>query len=208
MDREELRHRVEAKASRQPIQRAFFIGNRVGLQFHLHLETVLDLAQESIGIGQRRGVLRRERFRPDQGRQRPQGATVAQLRQSRSPQHLEGLHNEFNFADAADAEFHMARELSFAHHFLLNAFLQDAYLLNDVAAGVARVGKVLNHPGERGPNGGIARDGPRLDQRHPFPRFAKLGVVILATIERTNQRAGLAFGPQPQINSEDVPFRA
>ena len=77
LNSQEFLHRVEPEAASQSIQRVFFIGDRVRLQFHLHLEAVLDIAEEPIGTAQRRGLLGGKRFRPDQDRQRAQGAAVA-----------------------------------------------------------------------------------------------------------------------------------
>ena len=53
----------------------------------------------------------------------------------------------------------------------------------------------------------VAGHAARLDQHHPLPGLAPLRVVILVAGQRTAERAGIAFGPQPQVDAVQRAFR-
>src|ERR1043166_9608326 len=102
----------------------------------------------------------------------------------------------------------MASETIVTDNFDFDALLDRGHLLNDVLTGMPRVDERLHHVDELTAELRVARDRPRLDQRHTFPRLAPLGVIVLAAFQRTRQRPGRAFRAQTKIDPEDRPLLA
>ena len=149
-----------------------------------------------------------EHFAFDEQRQRAQRAAFAQHRQTRAAQHLKRLNDKLDLANSADAQLDVSRQTTIGHDLLLDALFEHGHLLDDVLARVPRIYERLHHLEKFFAESRIARDGPRLDQRHPLPRFAPLGVVILAAFQRPHQWSRRAFGTQTQIDAKDCAFLA
>ena len=86
---EELLDALEPETAREPLQRLFFIRDRVGLQFHLHLQPVLDVAQKPVGASQRGGFRLAEKLVLGEQRQRAQRVAFPERGISCPAQNLE-----------------------------------------------------------------------------------------------------------------------
>lgn len=90
-----------------------FVGGweRVGLAMILHLEAVLDIAEESVGLEERGGLGLFEEFVRRELGQGLESLMGLQERISSAMEDLKGLSDEFDFADAAASEFDVAHRV-------------------------------------------------------------------------------------------------
>ena len=120
---------------------------------------------------------------------------------------LQRLHHEFDFPDAPAPELHVALQFVGLDHLVLDAALHGHDLAQHAFVDGPRIPERLDHLQKLGRQRLIARHAARLDQHHPLPGLAPLRVVVLVAGQRAAERTRIPFGPQPQINPIQRPFR-
>ena len=103
----ERRVAPEAHRARQPQTRSRALRELVDLSLVLHLQAILDAAQEQIRVPQRLGRLGRQHVRLGESRQRALRGAVAQLGNATAVQQLQRLRDELDVADPARIELHV-----------------------------------------------------------------------------------------------------
>jgi len=181
----------------------------VGLLVVEVLDAVLDPAQEHIGAGQRVGGFLRHQAGACHPLQRIERGSGAQLRELAAAHHLQQLHGEFDLADAAARQLHVVGTLGPAGRTLAglvaDLLVQVAQRLEHVVIKIAAEHEGQHHGAQRG--GAVAPgfggcDHPALEPGKALP-FAALDLeVFLQCVERHHRRAGVAVGPQRQIDPE------
>ena len=175
----------------------------VGLLFLLVLEGVFDAAQGEVGVAQGGGLFAApqaafanagEGFEVVRGLQRRVLAAV---------DHLDGLHGEFGFADAACAEFDVALDAVFAD-LPIDALFHVAEGIERGVVEVAAVGEGAQGGEELAAAFEVAGDGARFHQGVAFPVAAVDEVVLFHRSKRQRERPGLAEGAQAHVNAIDV----
>ncbi len=119
---------------------------------------------------------------------------------------LHGLHDEFNFADTAFAEFQMMLEVP-ARHLANDQLLHVAQRLEYAKVQIAPVDEGTNEFFVGWTISVGADDGARLDPGIAFPVAAMLLQVILERGQTHDQRPAFAEGPQPHIDAKYKAFR-
>ena len=108
---QEVAHITKAQGQRNPIQ-VFVVGGQcMGLLVVQVLNAVFDLAQKHIGFGQRIGGGGGHEVSLAQALQGLQRGACAQLREMAAAHHLQQLHGEFNFSNAAACKLHIVGAL-------------------------------------------------------------------------------------------------
>ena len=165
-----------------------------------HLHAILQPAQEQIGLTQAIGMRLRQmpgRGQCAQGRQ--QGA-LAQHRLAPAADQLQGLHQEFDLADAAGAELQIVGELALLH-FRIDHRL---HLAQPVERGVVEIAAIDERPQgfeQFFAGGDVAGHRPRLDPGVTLPVAALALVVLLHRREAQRDPTGIAEGPQAQVHA-------
>src|SRR5262249_19775361 len=176
--------------------------NSVGLLFGLDLQTMLDAAQKSIRAIKCQDFLVREKIQFTQRTQRLEHARFLEERMPGSIDELQCLHNEFDFANAADAKLDVAVKLLLSHYIAFDAALNVSDLLEQIGRRTLRINKRLMLPQEFICQLAAAGDASPLDEREALPCFAETGIIIFHALERPRQRACRPFRAQPQIDSK------
>ena len=193
---------IQVERASQPGQRRPVPGELVGLEVTDHLEAVLHPSKESIRAGQGlRVVLGDVAF----GRQDGEGAERVRLAQSRiaaAVHDLEELHRELDVADPAPPPLDLDPGLAPGSHVLLQADLHPAHLLDGMRGELLAVHEGGDQVHEGPPHAEIARNGPGLDQRLPFPCQRLRRVVLAHRGEGASQRAASATRPERGIDAE------
>ena len=117
------------------------------------------------------------------------------------------LRDEFNLANAAAAKLHVSLEFTGANHFVLDAILHRADLVQRLRIDRARITKRLNGFQKFRGQPLVARHATRLDQHHPLPGLAPLRVIIFVALQRPAERSGIAFRTEPQVDAKQRAFR-
>src|SRR6476661_7062275 len=102
----------------------------------------------------------------------------------RSIDELQRLHDEFDFANAADAKLDVAMELVRSNYVAFNAALDVCDLFEQIRSRALRINKRLMLPQEFIRKFAAAGDASRLDECEAFPCFAETGIIIFHAIER------------------------
>ena len=196
----------ETEKAREFAERGRIGGQRVRLLVGLHLQAVLDPAQEPIS---RNELVARGGIDPAAGGEdgkRSDGRAPAQLAVTASGDQLLCLHEKFDLADAATAELDV---MSFDGDLAMTAVGVDL-LLHRVDVGDRRVVEILA-PDERGEvadelfaSGEIAGAGPRLDQRRAFPILPPAFVVVERGVRGDRDLRRGRIGAKPQVDAKDV----
>src|SRR5208282_3694336 len=105
-----------------------------------------------------------------------------------------------NFADTAATKFHVALQFIRTHHLPLDAVFNRADLVQNALADGMRITERLDHFDKFRRQGLVTGNVARLDEHHPLPGLAPLRVIVFVAFEGTNQRPGVALGPQTQIH--------
>jgi hypothetical protein len=176
------------------------------------LDAVFYLAQKGVGLGQRvRGGSGHE-VGVVQPHQCVQRGAAAQFGESTATHHLQQLHGEFDFADAAAREFDVVRTLGVSGGALAGVLADLAvqaaqgfeHAVVEVAAEHERQHHTAQGVGRAARDGGTGRHHAALEPRKAFP-FAPLHQeVFLQRAQRHRRRAGAAVGAQHQIDTEHV----
>ena len=181
-----------------PQERIFRQGMRLLVAQHLH--AILQAAQEQIGLAQAIGMRLRQmpgRGQCAQGRQ--QGA-LAQHQLAPAADQLQGLHQEFDFANAAGAELQIVGELALLHLGIDHRL----HLAQPVERGVVEIAAIDERPQgfeQFFAGSDVARHRPRLDPGVTFPVAALALVVLLHRREAQSHATGIAEGSQAQVHA-------
>ena len=108
------------------------VGEGVGLGFVLDLKAVLDGAEMAVGVDERLDFVVREEVELVESAERFESVAVLEKRVPGAVEDLEGLGNEFDFADVAVAEFYVSVEMFVADDLALDAAFDRSDFLNDV----------------------------------------------------------------------------
>ncbi|MCY1523352.1 hypothetical protein D9M68_582470 [compost metagenome] len=174
------------------------------------LDAVLHAAQELVGRGQRVGRVLRHEVGARQPLQRIERGARAQLGELAAAHHLQQLHGEFDFADAAARELHVVGALgasgAAARRLLADLAVQDAQRIEHAVVEVAAEHEGQHHVAQRlglaAEHHGARRDHAALHPGKALP-FAALHLEILfQRVERDHARPRVAVGPQRQVDAE------
>ena len=176
--------------------------DRMGLQILLHLETVLHVAEKTVGAAKRLRFPAGQQVVLRQLLEAGQRLRALQERLPPGVEQLLRLHEEFNLTDAAPTQLYVAIDFAGPHHFIFDPVFHGTDLLDHPCVDRPRVSERLDHFKEFPRQSPVSANRPGFDQHHPFPRLPPLGIVILVTAERPRQRPGVAFGPQPEVDPE------
>ena len=116
---------------------------------------------------------------------------------------LQRLHDEFDVANAAAPKFYIALQLFRSNKVAFDTVLDACNLIQQIGRRAFRINKRLVLSQKFVSQLAAAGDFPCLDQREPFPRFAKSAVIIFHAFERTSQRTCRAFRAQAQIDAKE-----
>ena len=185
----------------------------VGLAVGHHLQPVLEVAQEHVGIREVRRGAPVDLARRRQGGERAQRRRVAQPRVAPAPDQLQHLGGEFDLADPPAAELHVVP-------FHLHGGVRPLGPL--VGVDLALDGMDVGHRREvevAAPDEGadLAQEGlarravrthrARLDHGGAFPVLAHALVVGDGRRDRHGERRRRRVGPQSQVGAEDIALR-
>ncbi len=185
-------------------------GQDVGLLVVQVLDAVLHAAQKDVGACQGVGGLRRHEPGGCQARQCVQRGAAAQFGELPAAHHLQQLHGELDFADAAAREFDVVGALGVARATLGGVFadlaVQAAQRLEHVVVQVAPEHKGQHHAAQglhgRAANAVAGRHHAALEPGKALP-FAALHLqVFLQRRQRNSRRPRVAVGPQRQVHAE------
>ncbi len=199
----------KAQTAGEAVQRGGFVRQRVRLRLVFDLQAVLDQPEERIGLGQCLEFRGGQKLQPGQRREHAGGVRFLQEGVLGAMEQLERARDEFDFADAARAELHVAARRGDvgAVNLLLDARLEIADLDEHVGRDGPREDKRLQALAEFVGDLHVARDAARLDQREALPGLPVAGVVILRVVQRGDQRSVLPLGSQAKIHAEERPGR-
>ena len=175
--------------------------NGVGLEIVLHLHSVLDVAQKTVGGRQVAGFALGQELILRHFLQRRKGLRSLQERDATGVEQLGGLGDEFDFADAAAAQLHVAVLFAALDEFLLDAALHGSDFPKGSFAQRARVAIRLDHFQELGAKRGVTSDAAGFDEHHALPGLAPLGVKVLVAAQAAHQRAGISLRAQAQVDA-------
>src|SRR5205823_11455435 len=96
----------------------------------------------------------------------------------RSVDELQCLHDQFDFANAADAELDVTLELVPANYITFNAEFDIGDLIEQIGGCALWINERLMLPQEFVRQFAAAGDSARLDQREALPGFAETGIII------------------------------
>ena len=176
--------------------------NSVDLLFGLDLQAMLDAAEKSIRVIKSQNFLAREKMQLTQCSQRLEHTRFLQERMLRSVDELQRLHDEFDFANAADTELDVALEFVRSNYIALDAALDVGDLLEQIGRCALRINERLMLPQEFVRQFAAARDSARLDQREALPCFTETGIIIFHALERSRERTRRPFGTKAQIDAK------
>ena len=174
------------------------------------LDAVLDLAQEGVGLGQRLGGLGRHQPGARQALQGFERGPAAQLGELPAAHDLQQLHGEFDFAYAAARQLDVVGAPRVAGaalgRMLADLAVQRAQRVEHAVVEIAAEHERQDHAAQRldfGRAQGVARcDHATLEPGKAFPFAALRLQVFLERGQRHRRRAGIAIGPQRQIDAE------
>lgn len=180
----------------------------MGLAELLHLQAMLEIAKEAVGLGQMGGLGLRQQFVVGEFGEGDQGMGGLEEGQASAVENLEGLGEEFDFTDAATAEFDITVEGIGAHDLAFDAGLHFGHFGEEGIADGPGIAEGMDGLEEFTGEGGIAGDAPGLEEHHAFPGLAPLGVERFVAGQGAGERALLAFGAEAHIDAEAAAFGA
>src|SRR5262249_26940961 len=195
-----------AHAPGEPSELARVLRQRVRLQLVENLQPVLDGSQVLVVAREQAAEIGRQVAALGEAEDRLQAVRLAQPRVVASVQKLERLDDELDLADAAASELDVGRLAALGTDGAVDLRLHrpdgrdDARVESRTVDGLARQGA------EARADGRVAGRDTRLDERLPLPQLGALTVVGAVAVERENDRAHPALGPQAQIDAEHVPL--
>ena len=195
--------RGKPKTSREPIECFAVFRNRVGLLFRFNLQPVLDPPEEAIGGFQGARFTARDQFQFREDGERFQGACFLQEGVPRSMQELERLNDKFDFANSARAQLDVSLDIFVANDVPLDPSFDRGNFVEQIRRRALGINEGLMLAEKFVGELAAAANPARFDQREPFPGFAKTGIVIFHALERTRERPGGAFRPEPEIDPKE-----
>ena len=198
---------VKAHQAGQPFAGQARGGDGVGLLAGLHLQAVLHVAQKQIGLAQCFGILGGEKVVGSQLFQGGNGRGLLEERLLAGVEQLQGLRDEFDFADAAAAQFNIALQFARLHHLVFQAGFHRRHAAEGAFREGARITEGLDHLQKFRAQFRVAGHGARLDQHHPLPRLAPLRVIGFKTFQRAHERAGGGLRAEAQIHPVEHALR-
>ena len=172
------------------------------LLFGFDLQTVLYPTEKPIGVIASQYFISRKKVQLAQGPQRLEHACFLQERMTRPVDQLQGLHDEFDFANTTASKLYVAFELVRADDVTLDTPLDAGDFIQQIGRRAFGINERLMLPQEFVSQFTTAADSARLDQCKAFPRFAEAGIVIFHARERTGQGTRGAFRPKAKIDAE------
>ena len=176
------------------------VGQRMLLPIGQHLHAVLDLAQETIGLGQPRHSRRGQMAGFAQGGQGRQQSAQAQPRFAAGANKLQRLHEKFDFADTAGAKLEVVGHFA-ALDLGVNQALHFAQAVQRGVVQVAAIHEGLQLCLQALAGEDIASDRPCFHPGVALPVAAFALVVLLHRGKAQHQSARSTEGPQPQIHA-------
>src|SRR6266480_6194012 len=173
------------------------------LLFGFDLQTVLYPTEKPIGVIASQYFISRKKVQLAQGPQRLEHACFLQERMTRSVDQLQGLHDEFDFANTTASKFYVAFELVRADDVALDTPLDAGDFIQQIRRRAFGINERLMLPQEFVSQLAAAADSARLDQRKAFPGFAEPGIIIFHALERAGQWPRRAFRSQTQIDAKE-----
>src|SRR5262245_44340335 len=137
--------------------------------------------------------------------QRLHGVALTDLGQAAPVGGLQGLHNQFDLANAARAKLHVPSNVPAARHLFINLSLHLEDVLDGVGAERSGKNESFRHFQKSTTESTITCDGPGLDQREAFPGCEPLFVIPPVTAERVREVSSLAFRPEAKVDTIDIP---
>jgi len=153
----------KAKAVCEAAQSFGIFWNSVDLLFGLDLQAMLDAAEKSIRVIKSQNFLAREKMQLTQCSQRLEHTRFLQERMLRSVDELQRLHDEFDFATAADTELVVALDFVRSNYIALDAAIDVGDLLEEIGRRALWINKRLMLPKEFIRQLAAASDASRLD---------------------------------------------
>src|SRR3954469_17597426 len=98
-------------------------------------------------------------------------------------------------------ELYVAMNLAGLNHFAFNALFHGRDFLEEIMADGTGIAERMHGLYEFRRDCAIARDAARLDQHHALPGLAPLRVIVFVTAQRADERAGITFRPEAEIDS-------
>ncbi len=205
---------VDARADGGPIRQAHdqaqactihgVDGKRVSLFVANQLHRVLRLAQHQVRVGQFRNIAGRHELRAGQQRQHLEQRGALQAPVAAAAHQLHGLHDEFDLADAAAAEFQMLIEFA-PRHLPGDQRLHVAQRLEYAEVEIAPIHERAHEFLIRRRVGFQPNDGPCLDPGVALPIAAMLLQVIFERSQARHQRTAFAEWPQAHVHAKHEP---
>jgi len=201
---------VKAQRARDPVQVFVLRRQDVGLLIVQVLDAVLDPAQEHVGARQRIGGFGRHQAGAGHAFQRLQRGASAQFGKLPAAHHLQQLHGEFDFADAAARQLDVVGALGPARAALAGVaadlVVQRAQRLEHVVVEVLAEHEGQHHSAQRlrrAARDGRARgNGAALHPGKALPFAALHQHVLFQRVQRTHRGPRIAVGPQRQVHAE------
>ena len=174
------------------------------------LDAVFDAAQEGVGLGQFVGNLGRHQAGTTDALQRLQRGARAQLGKLATAHHLQQLHGEFDLADATTRELHIIGALGPAGtalgRMVADLAVQHAQRFEHVVVKVAAEHEGQHHVAQRLAgtilDAGARRHAAAFHPGKALPFAALHHQVLFQRVQRGHGGAGVAVGPQGQIDTE------
>ncbi len=164
------------------------------------LETILDAAQEPVGIAQLRHGLGRQQLLAREQRQRLEQAARLQPRVATATDQLVGLDDELDLADPARPELDVPLQLA-PLDLARDQRLHLAQRLEHPEVEIAPVDERPQHVAMQFVESSGAEHGPRLHVGVALPVAPVLLQVVLEGVEAHDLRPGVPEGPQPQVHA-------
>ena len=197
----------ESKTPRQPVECFPVLRNRVGLLFRFDLQPVFDAPEEAVACFQGASFTARDQFQLRQDRERLQSARFLQERVPRSVQKLERLHDKFDLANPAGAQFDVPLDVFVPDDVALDPSFDRGDFVEQIRRRALGINERLMLAEKFVGEFATAANPARFDQREPFPGFAETRVIVFHARERAREGPGGAFGPQAEIDPEKRPRR-
>ena len=179
-------------------------GHHVRAHHPVHLDPVLQGAQEPVGAGQPRGVLAPHVPPGGQGLQGGQGGRAAQHDVAAPVHQLQQLHAELDVAQPALAQLELALGV-LGRHVALDPLAHPLHLGDEPIAVGRRPDERQDRVDVGRPELLVARDGAGLEQGLELPGLGPALVVADVAAQGAHQRPGPALRAQVRV---DLPDRA
>src|SRR5262249_23053823 len=198
--------RVRAAEAEPPRQREELVGiarDELRLTLLDDLQLVLDVTEKAVRGGDPLHERRRDVARVRERRERLERPARPQARVFPAVHELLRLHEEFDLADAAAPELHVAARRLRRTQRRVDLPLHDLQILDRAEVEVSSVHERDELADETLAERPITADGSRLEPRRAFPRLTPGLVVGERGRQRDRHRSLAPARPEPKVDAED-----